>query len=322
MSEFGDLLSLELIRTAIRMTTPILLAALGGLFTLKAGVFNIAMEGMMLTSAFFAVLGGYFLGDPWLGVLSAILAGLVLSLIYALFVVGFRANEFVVGIAINIFATGITVFLLRAIFGVKGSFISPELKGLPQVSFPLLRDIPVLGALLDNHSAFIYLGWALVALSSLLLYRTPVGLWIRAAGEHPEALETAGKSVNWVRTFAILLCGVFCGVAGAHLSLGYLRGFTEAMTDGRGWIALAAVVFGQGDPLATFGAAFLFGFFDGMSLRLQSIGVPGRFSSMIPYFTTILALVVVARRQILRSRRARESAPEPQTMSEQQRNVT
>jgi ABC-type uncharacterized transport system permease subunit len=313
VGEVGDLLSLELIRTAIRMTTPILLAALGGLFTLKAGVFNISMEGIMLTSAFFAVLGGYFLGNPWLGVLSAVLAGLVLSLIYALFVVNFRANEFVVGIAINIFATGITVFLLRAIFGVKGSFISPELKGLPQVSFPLLRDIPVLSALFDGHSAFIYLGWLLVALSSLLLYRTPVGLWIRAAGEHPEALETAGKSVNRVRIFTILLCGVFCGVAGAHLSLGYLRGFTEGMTDGRGWIALAAVVFGQGDPLATFGAAFLFGFFDGMSLRLQSIGVPGRFSSMVPYFTTILALIVVARRQILRSTRARSAISDQQS---------
>lgn len=306
MSEIGSLLSLELVRTAIRMTTPILLAALGGLFTMKAGVFNISMEGTMLTSAFFAVLGGYFLGDPWLGVLSAILAGLLLSLIYALFVVGFRANEFVVGIAINIFATGFTVFLLRAIFGVKGSFISPQLRGLPQLSWPLLDGVPVLGALLNGHSVLIYLSWALVALCSLLLYRTPVGLWMRAAGEHPEALETAGKSVGRVRTFAILLCGVFCGLAGAHLSLGYLRGFTEGMTDGRGWIALAAVLFGQGDPLATFGAAFLFGFFDGMSLRLQSIGVPGRFSSMVPYFTTILVLVVVARRQLLRARQAKE----------------
>ncbi|GAI86288.1 unnamed protein product [marine sediment metagenome] len=304
---FKELFTPQLLRATIRMTTPIILAALGGLLTYKAGIFNIAMEGMILVGAFSAVVGGYFLGNCWLGVIVAILAVLLLSAIYGFFVVKLKSNEFIIGIAINIFANGITVYLLRAIFGVKGAFSSPEIPGLPDVSFPLLDKIGILNTILNNHSIFIYLSWLFVLLIYILIYKTPLGIRIRAAGEYPEALETAGVSVSIIKYITIILNGILCGFAGAHLSLGYLTLFTEGMSDGRGWIAVAAVIFGDGNPVVTFAITSLFGFTDGLAFLLQGLGIPDRFARIVPHFTVIFALFIVARRAVLKiARKKRE----------------
>lgn len=301
---FEDVFNVLLIQTTIRTATPLILAGLGGLLTMQAGILNIGMEGMMLTGAFFAVIGSYYTGSALMGVLSAVAASCVIALIFSLFVITLKSDEFIIGIAINILAAGLTVFLLRSMFGVKGAFSSPQIAPLPTLSFPLIDKIRVLDGIFNNHSIFIYISWILVILVYILLYHTSLGMWIRAAGEFPEAIETAGVSANRMKHISSLLCGVFTGFAGAHLSLGYLTLFTENMSAGRGFIALAAVIFGSANPVKAFGAAMLFGFADALGIRLQGVGIPSQFTLMIPYVITVIALWVVAKRAIKRGKAA------------------
>jgi simple sugar transport system permease protein len=301
---FEDVFNVLLIQTTIRTATPLILAGLGGLLTMQAGILNIGMEGMMLTGAFFAVVGSYYTGSALMGVLSAVVASCVIALIFSLFVITLKSDEFIIGIAINILAAGLTVFLLRSMFGVKGAFSSPQIAPLPTLSFPLIDKIRVLDGIFNNHSIFIYISWILVILVYILLYHTSLGMWIRAAGEFPEAIETAGVSANRMKHISSLLCGVFTGFAGAHLSLGYLTLFTENMSAGRGFIALAAVIFGSANPVKAFGAAMLFGFADALGIRLQGAGIPSQFTLMIPYVITVVALWVVAQRAIKRGKAA------------------
>jgi general nucleoside transport system permease protein len=285
---------LDIIVSGIRMATPLILAGLGGLISLQTGDLNIAMEGIMLVGAFFAIVGSFFFESALMGILFAIMAAELFTMLFALFVIRFKSDVFVVGIAMNIMAAGGTIFLSRLIFNVKGSFSSPKIQGLPTISIPALDSIPVLGALLNNHSLFIYLSWILIAVFWVVIYRTPVGFYFRAAGEHPEALETSGIRVNSMRWIAALVCGVMCGLAGAHLSLGYLKLFVENMTAGKGFIALAAVIFGGANPLGMGLTAFLFGIADGASLRIQNAGIPSQFTLMLPYIATVAALILRA----------------------------
>lgn len=295
---FKDVFNLTLLQNTIRTATPLILAGLGGLLTMHAGILNIGMDGMILIGAFFGVLGSYFFGSSLLGVLLAVLSGIIIGLIYGFFVVELESDEFIIGIAINIFAGGVTIFLLRSIFGVKGAFSSPQIIPLPDVSLPLLDKIPILDVVFNNHSIFIYISWILVILTYIFLYKTPYGIWLRASGEHPEALETVGVSSKKMKYFSSIACGVFCGFAGAHLSLGYLTLFTENMSAGRGFIALAAIIFGASNPIKTFGAALLFGFFDALGIRLQGVGIASQFTQMIPYLATIITLFVVAKKRL------------------------
>lgn len=293
-----ELFSLALVQHTIRTATPLILAALGGLLTQQAGILNIGMEGMILLGAFFGIVGSYFFGSSLAGVALAVVAGILIGLIFGAFVIDLKSDEFIIGIAINIFAGGLTVFLLRSIFGVKGAFSSPDIVSLPRINIPFLAKIPVLSTIFNNHTVFIYISWILVILVYIFLYKTPQGKWLQAAGEYPEALETAGISARKMKYISSIACGVFCGLAGAHLSLGYLTLFTENMSANRGFIALAAIIFGKANPVKTFFAALLFGFFDALGIRMQVIGVPSQFTQMIPYIATIFALVVVTKRQI------------------------
>lgn len=286
--------------TALRAATPLILAGLGGLVSLQTGDLNIALEGMMLVGAFFAIVGSFFFESAAAGVLLGALAALLYAALFAAFIIPLRGDVFVVGIALNILALGLTTFLLRLIFDVRGSFSSPQIQPLPHLDLPFLAGIPILGPILNDHSLFVYFSLLLVAVFWVLVYRTPLGFYLRAAGEHPEALETAGISVSRIRWIASLISGLMCGLAGAHLSLGYLVLFAENMTAGRGFIALAAVIFGGANPLGMGLTALLFGFADGLSLRLQNIGVPSQIILMLPYLTTLLALIVRA----LQGRRA------------------
>ncbi len=292
-----DILNLALIQNTIRTATPLILAGLGGLLTMHAGILNIGMEGMILIGAFFGVLGSYFFASSFMGVVMAILSGIVMGFLFGFFVIELKADEFIIGIAINIFAGGLTVFLLRSIFGVKGAFSSPDIKPLPDVSLPFIDKIEFLNTILNNHSVFVYISWILTIIVFIFLYKMPYGFWLRASGEHPESLETAGVSPKKMKYMSSVMCGVFCGMAGAHLSLGYLTLFTENMSAGRGFIALAAIIFGAYNPAKTFAAALLFGFFDALGIRLQSIGIPSQFTQMIPYLATIAVLFVVVQRK-------------------------
>ena len=216
----GDVLNILLLQNTLRTATPVVLAALGCLMTQHVNITNIGIEGMMLTGAFFAVLGSYFAGSWVAGVACALLVGLLLGLFYYVFVIKFKSDEFIIGVALNIFAGGLTVFLLRNIFDVKGSFSDPAIVPLPTIEIPLIKDIPVIGPLLSGNTLLVYVSWLLVPVCWAFIYKTPMGFHLRASGEYPDALTAAGKSPERMKCLASVLCGLLSALAGAHLSLG------------------------------------------------------------------------------------------------------
>jgi len=303
MEQILEVFNIGLLQNTLRSATPVILAAMGGLLTEHAGIMNIGMDGMILMGAFVAVAASYAMASAAMGVVFAVLVGILVGLFFALFVVKLKSDEFIIGMALNTFAGGLTVYLLRSIFGVKGTFSDAGIVALPTVHMDFLEGIPVLGPLLNDNSIFVYVTWALVFVTWLFLYHTPYGFWMRAAGEHPESLETAGISPVRMKFLASVLCGVFCGFAGAHLSLGYLTMFTEGMSGDRGFIAFACVLFGMANPPKVFLAALLFGFLQALGLRLQSVGVPADLTSIIPYASTVLMMIYV----VVTGRRKRRS---------------
>ena len=309
MSDFLSIFSIGLFQNTLRTATPVVLAALGILMTDHVGIMNIGMDGMMLCGAFFAVLGSVFLGGWVGGLLLALLCGLLLGAFFGLFVVKFKSDEYIIGVALNIFAGGLTVFLLRTIFGVAGAFSGTDelpIYALPKINIPLIENIPVLGDLISGNTLLVYVSWILVALCYVLIYKTPFGFRLRAAGEHPESLRAAGKSPEKMKYLASIACGLFSGLAGAHLSLGYLTMFTENMSASRGFIAVACVIFGRSNPPKVFLAALLFGFIDALGMRVQSFNVSSNLTSLAPYLVTVIMMVwVVVRQERLRKRRLR-----------------
>lgn len=297
-----NLFTVGLFQQMLRSATPVGLAAMGGLMTEHAGIMNIGMDGMILIGAFTAVAMSWLLGSAWLGLLAAILAGILVGLFFALFVVKFKSDEFIIGTALNIFAGGLTVFLLRSLFLVRGTFQgTPDrpVVGLPKVDLGALANIPFLGEILQNSSLFILLTWVLVAAMWVFVYRTPWGVWIRAAGEQPGTLRTAGISPERMKWLSSLLCGAFCGLAGAQLALGNVTMFAEGMSNSRGYIAFACVIFGRANPPKVYLAALMFGFFDALGYRLQDYGINSNLTAMIPYLITVVMMVYV----VLKSQR-------------------
>ena len=274
----------------LRSATPVALAALGGAMTEHAGIMNIGMDGMILMGAFFAVLGSYMFASAGMGILMVLLMGVVVGLFFALFTVKFRSDEFIIGTALNTFALGVTSFLSRSIFGTAGTKNNPA---LPTIHIPFLDNIPFLGEVLNNNSLLIYVTWVLVLVMWVFVYKTPYGFWLRAAGEKPETLRTAGIQPEKMKWIASILCGILCGLAGAHLSLGQLQGtFAENMANSRGYIAFACVIFSAANPGKAYIAALMFGFFDAIGLRLQDY-ISSDLTSIIPYVITIIMMVYV-----------------------------
>lgn len=280
---------LGLLNGMITSATPILLAALGGSLTFYAGIFNIAMEGMMLGGAFFAVLGSYFFHSWLMGILCAILGAMLMAGIFILFAVVLKTDEFVTGIALNLFAVGATTYLMRQIFEVKGAFSSPEIVPIPRIHIPLVQDIPLLGDILSGQNLLVYITLLAVLVSAFVIFKTRFGLRLRAAGYNMPSLDTSGVKTSTIRIWALVICGVLCGLAGAFLSLGYVTLFSENMSAGRGWISLAAVILVNGNPWGIALISLLFGFTDGLGLLLQQY-LPSQFTSMVPYLATLIAL--------------------------------
>lgn len=267
----------QLLASTLRVSTPLIFAALGGMFSERAGVINIALEGMMLVGSFGAAVGTLAAHSPWLGSMYGMAAGLLLAAIYGLFVIRLRADQIVAGTAINMLAMGLTPFLCKILYDVTGS--TP--------SIPIGERF---------QSAPLYLSWVLVVVCFLWMKYTPTGLWISFAGEHPEALDAAGVRVNRVRWIAVLISGALAGMGGASLSIFLSSSFSRNMTAGRGFMALAALIFGKWKPLPTALACLLFGFADAVQIRLQGVAlwgdkpIPVQFIQILPYLVTILVL--------------------------------
>lgn len=289
----------------LRSATPVGLAAMGGLMTEHAGIMNIGMDGMILMGAFTAVSVSWLMGSAWLGLLAAILVGILVGLFFALFVVKFKSDEFIIGTALNILAGGLTVFLLRSLFQVKGTFQgTPDrpVVGLPRVNLGILAKIPVIGPILDGSSVFILLTWLLVLVMWVFVYRTPWGFWIRAAGEKPDTLRTAGINPERMKWLSSVICGGFCGLAGAQLALGNVTLFSEGMSNSRGYVAFACVIFGAANPGKAYLAALMFGFFDALGYRLQDYNINANLTSTIPYVITVVMMVYVVVRSLRRQK--------------------
>lgn len=275
--------------TSIRMATPILLASLGGALTYHAGIVNVAMEGMMLLSAFFSVLFSYISGNAFIGILGGIIAAIILSVLYSFFVSLLKANNFAIGFALNILVSSLTIFLMRVIFKGQNVFNSPKIVSIPELS--LTSGIYILNNYIFNFSILTYAAIFLVFYCSYLIYKTSFGLRLRICGEASEALQTAGIKVGAIQLWSSILCGFFCGLAGAQLSLYNVRMFSRDMTAGRGFVALAAILIARGKPKILLIISLLFGLFDALSLKLQYEKIPPQFALMLPYVMSIMVLL-------------------------------
>ena len=291
MEGWLHVLRISIFAAAIRSSVPILYPALGGIFSERSGVLNIGLEGMMLISAFTAVVGSYFTGNPWLGVLCGIAGGMLAALIHAFMCINLRADQAIVGTGINILGQGLPNFLLLKIWGQQG--ISPVVPRIGEWRIPIVADIPIIGPILGQQSPLVYLALVLVPISWFVLFRTPFGLRLRSVGENPRAAETVGINVYRMRYWGVLLSGLFASLGGAFLSVSYLAQFVNLMTAGRGFIGLAAMIFGRWNPFGALFACLLFGFADAVQASAQAAGVliPPQFLLTLPYVLTIVALI-------------------------------
>lgn len=284
-----------LLVAGVTLASPLLWAALGELVSEIAGVINIELEGMMLAGAFMGVLGAHYLGSVWAGFLVGALGGVILAAIHALVCFVFHANQIVSGVILNIFALGATSFGLSVAFEAGER---PNVGSIDKIEIPFLSDLPLIGPALFNQHLLVYIGFLLVPGVWWFLKRTSRGLRVQAAGENAEAAESLGVPVMRTRTLALLACGVLAGIGGAQLSLAGVGTFTDNMSAGRGFIALAAVVFGRWKPVGTMVAVVIFAFADALAIRAQGFGleIPSQLLLMLPYVVTLVALAGLVRR--------------------------
>jgi ABC-type uncharacterized transport system permease subunit len=280
--------------SSIRIATPLIFAALGGLYTFQAGILNIALDGFMIVGAFAAVSAAYASGSLTVGVLAGVISSAALAAVLALFNLRFRAHIFIAGIAVTFLAYGLTALLLKSVLGQDGVFASSAIPVFPPIHIPLLADAPILGSLLSGHTLLVYLAYLSVPCVWWTLYRTRWGLRVRMIGEAEDAALAAGVPVERIKFETMVISGLFCGLAGAYLSLGYVSLFARQMNDERGLIALAAIFFAKGRPVATTAVALMFGVATALAVRLPEMtGAAPQLLQMIPYVVTVLALVIV-----------------------------
>lgn len=294
---------LQVLDSTVRLATPLLLACLAGLYSERAGIFDIGLEGKMLAAAFFSAAFAYTSGSVWIGLLAGIVASLILSGLHGLASITFRGNQLISGVAINFLAAGMTVLVAQSWFEQGGR--TPSLSGnarFESIELPFadaLQGVPIFGPLyyelISGHSILVYAAFAMVPLTWWVLYRTRFGLRLRAVGENPAAVDTAGVSVVGLRYAAVMICGVLCGIAGAYLATALQAGFVKDMTAGRGFIALAALIFAKWRPWYALSATLLFGLLQAVALRYQSIElggfvIPVQFMDALPYILTVVIL--------------------------------
>ncbi|OPA80642.1 ABC transporter permease [Paenibacillus selenitireducens] len=288
------LFSTDFAFSVLRVMTPILFAALGALISNKAGIVNIGLEGTMLVAALTGVITSAYSGSAWVGLLCAVLSGVIIAALLGFFTLKFKTHIILGGIAVNMFASGGTVFILYLVSGDKGASTSLKSGVLPNLHIPLIQDIPVLGPILSGHNVLTYVSLVAVAGLYYLLAKTPLGLQIRAVGENPKAAQSVGVKVNRIQFISLLISGFFASLGGAYMSMGYLSLFTRDMTAGRGWIGIAAEAVGRSTTIGTFLSALLFGAADALANALQILKLPAELIGTTPYIVTVIALMVYA----------------------------
>lgn len=293
----------QILESTLRLATPLLFACLAGIISERAGIFDIGLEGKLLISAFFSAAFAYYTGSAWIGLLVGILSSVVFSLIHGIASITFRGNQLISGVAVNFLAAGMTVVIAQSWFRQGGR--TPALSGearFGRLDLPgaeAVRDVPVLGEIygqiLNGHSILVYFGLLCVPMVWYMLYRTRFGLRLRAVGENPAAVDTAGVSVVKMRYAAIIIAGVLCGIGGAYLSTSLAAGFVKDMSAGRGYIALAAMIFAKWRPWQGLGAVLLFGMLEAIANRFPNldlgfITLPNQFMTALPYILTVVIL--------------------------------
>lgn len=276
----------------IRVGTPLIFAALGASICTQAGVVNLGLEGIMLISALMGVLGSVWGGSLISGAIIGILSGTLVSVIFAYFHLVLKANNVLCGTAVNTAATGLTVFVLQIVTGEKGNSSSLQSFVFPNIDIPVIKNIPIIGEIVSGHNALTYIALIMVFVVWFLMYKTPLGLRMRAIGESPDVASSVGQSVSKIQFLAIILCGILTSLGGMYLSMGYLDMFVRDMTAGRGFIALAACSMGRATPIGALVSAMIFAFFDGLSNILQILKIPSEFIQMLPYLSTIIGLTI------------------------------
>ena len=294
-----QIFSLQLLFSTIRLSTPLVLAALGGLYSERSGVINIALEGLLLAGAFTAASVTYYAHSPWVGLVAAILAGALVAYIIALACIRFKADQVVTGTGINILFIGLPAVLSGALFLSSGSTPQIPKENLLPVLYRFLPSFMPQWRIFTDVSVISLLALVVVLVTRYVLYRTPFGLRLRAVGENPEAADAAGVGVNRMRYIGVILSGALAGIGGAYLSIGQSSLFTRNMAAGRGFIALAALIFGKWRPVQTMLACLLFGLADALTIQMQGVvklpwnpaeDIPVQFIQMIPYVVTIVVL--------------------------------
>lgn len=292
--------STQFFYSILRISTPILFAAMGALITSRAGVINIGLEGIMLFAALSGVIFSAYTGSAWLGFLGAVATGVLIAVLMSYVALILKSHITLTGIAINMFASGCTVFILYLVANDKGISSSLASKVMPSVKLPVIDNIPVVGEIFSGHNILTYLAFAAVAFTYILLNKTVIGLRIRAVGENEQAALSVGAKPVKYQFIAMLISGVLAGMGGAYMSMGYVSWFSRDMIAGRGFIALAAQQLGQGTTIGTMTATLVFGMADSLANNLQAMQMPSEFVQSIPYAATILGLVVFS---IMKQRR-------------------
>lgn len=290
----AHILTWSLIPLTLRLAIPIALGAIGGTFSERSGVMNLGLEGMMLMGAFGGVLGAQLTGSPWMGVFFALLIGAITGGIFAILAIRFKANQTVCGVGINILASGFTTVMVKQVWGKEG--MSGQINHLDNITIPGLSNIPLIRGAFTDQSPYLYFTILVVILSWVIMYKSKIGLRLRAIGDNPRAAGTAGIPVKKYRYAFVIISGMLAALGGSYLSIVQNSLFVQDMVAGRGYMALAANIFGGWNPLGSFVASMLFAFAQALRFNLGGFGVPDQFIQMMPYLFTLIILIVFRRR--------------------------
>lgn len=292
----SEIITPGMLAATIRIATPLLFAAIGAAISLKANIFNIAIEGIMLIGAFLAVILAATFEDPYMALLVTVLITGIVGLLYGFVTITLGSDHIIVGLGFNLFAIGITTWVLQSVLNSPGGYMDPAIKALPTIEFAMFEKFPILEQILGDQDVLAYGSWLVCLIFYLFVHQSGFGLRLRATGEHELAATTMGvKTIFW-KYFATGITGVLCGLAGASISLSHLRMFSQGMTAGRGFIAFVAATFAGGNIIGTTIMSILFGFFGSVAIRLEGFGLPTQFVQMIPYLVTLIALIFARRK--------------------------